>query len=105
MNPFSSSKLYGGHGKSKSSFERVRESRRRNRQQIHKSAKLRQHVGILDFKKNLCLGLLNVDGLGEAAFEDVKNTVLARTPDLCVILETKRRFEKKDRTMTLKDMR
>ena len=94
MNPFAP----GKHGrvnrcKIQSAVEKIRVSGRSNRQALHKRAKLRQSVGVLDFKKTLRCGLLNVDGLGPATLEDVKAAFHRRSPDLCILLETKRRAE------------
>ena len=60
---------------------------------IHKRSKLKETVGVIDFKNALRLGLLNTDGIGAGTFEDIKDTVQLKLPDLCVLLETKRRFE------------
>ena len=44
-------------------------------------------------KRSLTCSLLNVNGLNEASLADVRSTLAQRKPDLCVILETKRRAE------------
>ena len=60
---------------------------------IHKKAKLRETVGVVDVKQNLSIGLLNVDGYSEQAKWDIGRTLERKSPDLCIILETKRRRE------------
>ena len=60
---------------------------------VNKRAKLKESVGFIKVKNNLKSSLLNVDGLSEEALVDVKKTVLETVPDVCVILETKRRLE------------
>ena len=42
------------------------------------------------------MALLNVDGLRETQFDIVNNTISAKSPDICVILETKFRKEQVD---------
>ena len=66
------------------------------RQSIHKKAKLRDTVGTVQIKKTLRVAYLNVDGLGSATLEDVRSTVGLKNPDLCVLVETKRRLEELD---------
>lgn len=63
---------------------------------IHKKGKLRESVGILSRKKGLGISLLNVDGLSDDALLDVENTLVTEHPDICILLETKRRFEDDD---------
>ena len=63
---------------------------------LHKRAKLRETVGILDSKESLNVVLLNVNSLREAQFNTVNNTISAKSPDICVILETKFRKEQVD---------
>ena len=72
--------------------ERHRHSRKRS-YRIHKRAKLRETVGILNSKESLNVALLNVDGLNETQFNIVNSTISAKSPDICVILETKFRKE------------
>ena len=60
---------------------------------IHRKAKLRETVGVVDVKQNLSIGLLNVDGYSEQAKWDIGKTLERKSPDLCIILETKRRRE------------
>ena len=50
-------------------------------------------MGVVGQKHYLKLSLLNVDGLSPSTFEDVKLTILRKKPDVCVLLETKRRHE------------
>lgn len=72
-----------------------RHSRKRS-YRLHKRAKLRETVGILDPKESLNVALLNVDGLKEAQFNIVNSTISSKSPDICVILETKFRKEQVD---------
>ena len=37
--------------------------------------------------------MLNVDGLNESSFADVKYVLSNKSPDICILLETKRRLE------------
>ena len=55
--------------------------------------KLRGQVGLVGRKSALSLGLLNVDGLSPSTLEDVKSALRMKSLDVCVLLETKRRFE------------
>ena len=69
-------------------------SRSRNRSyRLHKRAKLRKTVGILAPKSCLSLSVLNVDGFTHSKQNDVKDTLLEKAPDVCILLETKRRKE------------
>ena len=74
---------------------------RRKRQSIYKRAKLREAPGVAEVKKSLRFALLNVDGLGPGTFHDVVDTVNKKQPDLCILLETKRRFEDLSRDITI----
>ena len=66
----------------------------RSRQQsVYKRAKLRGTYGTIGVKRTLRCAYLNVDGLGPGTFDDVVSTVRMKNPDLCVLLETKRRLE------------
>ena len=68
--------------------------RSRNRSyRLHKRARLRESVGILAPKSSLSISLLNVDGYTHSTQNDVKDTILEKTPDVCILLETKRRKE------------
>ena len=60
---------------------------------IHRKAKLRETVGVVDVKQSLNIGLLNVDGFSEQAKWDIDNTMGRKNLDICVLLETKRRRE------------
>ena len=55
--------------------------------------KLRENVGVVGSKSYLKLSLLNVDGLSPSTFDDVKLAITRKKPDLCILLETKRRQE------------
>ena len=68
--------------------------RSRNRSyRLHKRARLRETVGILAPKSSLNISLLNVDGYTQSKQNDVKDTILEKSPDVCILLETKRRKE------------
>ena len=41
----------------------------------------------------LWCGLLNVDGIGDVTFENVKSAMRQKSPDLVVLLETMQRAE------------
>ena len=56
-------------------------------------AKLRESVNVVRSKKLLRCSLLNVDGLNEASLASVEATVASKSPDVVILLETKRRFE------------
>ena len=60
---------------------------------IHRKAKLRESVGVVDVKQSLKIDLLNVDGLTETSLWDVEQTIERKSPDLVILLETKRRRE------------
>ena len=54
-----------------------------------KRVKLRETVGVIGNKKFLKFSMLNVDGMSNSSFEDVKNVLCTKQSDVCVILETK----------------
>ena len=60
---------------------------------IHRKAKLRETVGVVDVNKSLKVSSLNVDGLTDASLWNVNRTIKQKSPDLCILLETKRRRE------------
>ena len=107
MNPF----LLGNSGSFKSGFRKGRNSvsgnknaskesiRVRNRSMknwIHKSARRKESFGAVSRKGNLLCALLNVDGLTDSSFADVKEVLSSKRPDVCLLLETKRRFEEEE---------
>ena len=76
--------------------------RSRNRSyRLHKRARLREAVGILAPKSSLSISLLNVDGFTLSKQNDVKDTLLEKAPDVCILLETKRRKEVVDNDVQL----
>ena len=79
----------------------VSHRKRSTRQTMYKRAKLRESPGFVDVKRTLRCALLNVDGLGSDTFEDVVNTVERKTPDVCILLETKRRIEDGNRDISI----
>ena len=99
MNPF----IVGNPSSSKSGFRKgrntvsgnlkvTRESLRiRNRSMknwVHKSARRKDSFGAVSRKENLVCALLNVDGLTESSFADVKEVLSSKRPDVCLLLET-----------------
>ena len=67
--------------------------KRITRSRIHRSARLKDSYGAIKTKEKLQFSLLNVDGLNETSFADVKDVLSRKQPDLCVLLETKHRLE------------
>ena len=63
--------------------------------------KLRETVGVIGNKKFLKCSMLNVDGMSNSSFEDVKNVLCTKQSDVCVILETKRREEEVGRDIAI----
>ena len=77
----------------KASYEKLRIAARSTRNFVQKSAKLKSSFGAISKQKSLKCCLLNVDGLSESSFADVKNVLSSKAPDICILLETKRRLE------------
>ena len=80
MNPFSLSNpgfRRGRNLQSNSSGAKSQMRTRRTRNWIHKAVRLKESFGALRTKKKLQCSLLNVDGLTETSFADVKD-VLSR---------------------------
>ena len=63
------------------------------KQRAKHRVKLRGSHGVIQRKQHLRLCLLNVDGLSHSSLEDVKTVLNDKSPDLCFLLETKRRHE------------
>ena len=95
MNPFSLQKqrFRKGRPKGNGSFEKNRVGKRSSRNLVHKSVRLKESYGAIGSKKKLTCSLLNVDGLSDASLADVRDVLARKQPDLCVILESKIRFE------------
>ena len=74
------------------SYERIRQ-RRRNTRCLHKSSLLKESYGLIQRKTKLKCCMLNVNGLTDSTLADVKNVLASKSPDVCVLLETKRRLE------------
>ena len=74
-------------------YQRLRDSRRNTARYRKKREARKEVIGVLDRKKNLKYALLNVDGLTPGSFEDIKDTLDRTKPDVCFLLETKRREE------------
>ena len=104
MNPKT---LYSGQSYHKTGFRRGRNSRsntsaskqschtrkRRTRDWVHKSVRLKESFGGIRAKKKLQCSLLNVNGLTAATLADVREVLSRKQPDLCILIETKRRLE------------
>ena len=85
--------MKSAHSSKGGEYQRLRNARRNTRGYHKKREARREAIGILDRKKNLKYSLLNVDGLTPASFEDVKDNLDRTKPDVCFLLETKRREE------------
>ena len=70
-----------------------RDRKRNTRSRIAKRVKLRDSSGFIQHKKSLKCSLLNVNGLSEASMANVKDVLSRKQPDVCILLETKRRLE------------
>ena len=55
--------------------------------------KLRENAGALHCQNHIISAFLNVDGLSDSTLEDVHYFASQQSPDIFVLLETKRRFE------------
>ena len=75
-------------------------SRRRHRRHNHKY-KLRANAGALQSQNFLISGFLNVDGLTDASLADVASFASRISPDIFVLLETKRRTEDIDSDISI----
>ena len=73
--------------------EKIRLRNRRMGNWKHKSVRMKESFGAVTRKDRLVCSLLNVDGLNESSFADVKEVLSSQMPDICLLLETKRRFE------------
>ena len=73
--------------------EQIRIRNRSMRDWIHKSARRKDSYGTVTKRNNLLFSLLNVDGLTDSTFNDVKDVLTRKMPDVCLLLETKRRLE------------
>ena len=99
MNPWSGPSRGFRRGRNSGSNRRTANARkglsskRRNESWPHKSVRRKEYRGVVGSKKTLICSMLNVDGYSEATFSDVRSTLTQRRPDLCIIIESKRRFE------------
>ena len=75
----------------KEALHRAKRTVRKNKRV--KQALSRGDVGIVQTKKELKLSLLNVNGLNEISLANVDSVVDKHSPDVMVLLETKRRVE------------
>ena len=76
-----------------SAHEQARQNRRKTHRLGSQRVKLRSVVGVVERKGNLKCAMLNVDGLSPSTLEDIKEVFVKKQPDLCYILESKRREE------------
>ena len=97
MNPFST--INKGFRRGRNSVTNPGSNRinrlkaRHTRSLQHKAAKLKDSYGCIGKKSKLKCCMLNVDGLSESSFNDVKAVLASKCPDVCILLETKRRLE------------
>ena len=75
------------------SNDKYRDRKRNTRSRVARHIKLKQSSGSIFYKKSLKCALLNVNGLTEASMESVKDVLNRKQPDMCILLETKRRLE------------
>ena len=75
------------------SKKRCQEKRRSTTNWVHNSVKLKETYGAITSKKRLKCAMLNVDGYSEDVLADVRSVLSRKMPDVCILLETKRRLE------------
>lgn len=75
--------------------------RRNTRNWVHKSVGRKDSYGFVQPKSRLKLGMLNVDGCTRDTFADVKDVLLRKKMDMCILLETKRRIEEDDDSLAI----
>ena len=85
--------MANSHNHGGKEYQRLRNSRRNIASYRRKRNKRKEYTGVLNRKNNLKISLLNVDGLTLSSLEDVKDTIDRKQPDVCILLETKRREE------------
>ena len=97
MNPFSLKRTgfrKGNNARTHSVFNgKSRINSRSSRSFVHKSVRLKESYGAVGKMNKLSCSLLNVNGLTEDSLADVKDVLMRKQPDLCVLLETKLRLE------------
>ena len=74
-------------------YQCQRSSRRQSKSRGARRLHHRGNVGVISTKHSLKLGLLNVDGLSPSSLEDVSDACRRQSLDICLLLETKRRYE------------
>ena len=74
-------------------YHQRKDTRRQAQKWSNQRVKLRGQVGVVGRKSSLNLGLLNVDGLSPSSLEDVQSALSMKSLDICILLESKRRFE------------
>lgn len=74
-------------------YHQRKDTRRQAQKWSNQRVKLRGQVGVVGRKSSLNLGLLNVDGLSPSSLEDVQSALSRKSLDICILLESKRRFE------------
>ena len=85
-NPAAGNKHFNGYQQNRNFNRQVKKWR-------YHRVKLRDEVGVIGREHFLNFGLLNVDGLSDSSLEDVKSALTRKSLDLCILLETKRRYE------------
>ena len=88
MNPFRKGRNSGAHR----SVTGQKFSRKKVVMKARK-ARLREGIGTVNIQKSVQCALLNVDGYSDETLVDVQRTLAVRKPDICFLLETKRRYE------------
>ena len=68
-----------------------------------KAVARRENLGVIGNKGKLKTCFLNVDGLNDVTFEDIKNTVDLKKPDMVFLVETKRRCESTNNDINIPD--
>ena len=89
----SSHRMGGSKGKEPGRKEVMRKQVRRVAKFRMKTVKLRSVVGTIQRKNDLKCAYINVDGLTYSSLEDVKEVMVKKKPDVCILVETKRREE------------
>ena len=95
MNPFSWEKPFrkGRNDVSNTNKAKGKISRRSTRNVKIKAENRKESVGVIETKDKLKCAMLNTDGLQMSTLSYVRSTLLENPVDLCILLETKRRFE------------
>ena len=68
--------------KRKYPLSKIHQHSRKRSFRLHKRAKLRESVGIIQSKNSLDISLLNVDGYTGDTIATVSNTIASKSPDI-----------------------